>query len=52
MKKNKFTKIINGFIYIHYYHKQVSNKLLVIGVLRKIFKFKLFWYFELKKLQQ
>jgi hypothetical protein len=44
-------KILKDIFYIHYYHKKYTNKLLVIGFLRGIFKFKLFFYFYLTKLR-
>lgn len=39
-------KILNNYIYIKYY-PEYTNKLLVIGVLRKLFKFKFFMYINL-----
>lgn len=39
---------MKNYIYLHYYHKKVDNKLLVIGFLRKYFKFKLFLYINIK----
>ena len=38
---------LKDIIYIHYYYKKVRNNLLVIGFLRKWFKFKLFFYIDL-----
>ena len=34
----------SDILYIHYYHKKIINKLLVIGFIRRLFKFKLFLY--------
>ena len=39
---------MKNILYIHYYHKNISNRLLVIGFLRGIFKFKYFYYINLK----
>lgn len=41
--------LINNIFYFKYY-KECNNKLLVIGFLRILFKFKLFFYFNLKPL--
>lgn len=40
-------KILKNIIYIHYYHKNISNKLLVIGILRGLFGFKYFKYINI-----
>jgi len=39
------------YLYIHLYSPEkdkIQNKMLVIGLFRKWFKFKLFWYINLK----
>jgi hypothetical protein len=48
MKENKEYK--GHFFYIKIYSEKdrVNNKLLVIGLFRKFFKFKFFWYINLK----
>lgn len=48
MKENKEYK--GHFLYIKIYSEKdrVNNKLLVIGLFRKFFKFKFFWYINLK----
>lgn len=38
---------IKDYIYLHYYNKNYTNKLLTIGFLRKYFQFKLFLYINL-----
>lgn len=45
--------MIKDYIYIKLYNEKdrVSNKLLVIGFLRKYFKFKFFFYIDLDKLK-
>ena len=41
-------KLINDIIYIKYYKStQLANKLLVIGLLRGLFGFKLFLYIDM-----
>ncbi len=47
----KIMKLINHFIYIRLYHPKkhrIQNKLLVIGLFRKFFKFKYFTYINIK----
>ena len=44
MKNKEIRKLLGDFIYVHYYHKKVINRLLVIGFFRKWLKFKLFFY--------
>jgi len=41
----------NGIVYIKYYGKKdrITNRVLVIGFLRKYFKFKFFLYIYLRK---
>jgi hypothetical protein len=46
--KKKMIKIFKDILYIHYYHKNIINRLFVIGFLRGIFGFKLFLYFNWK----
>lgn len=41
-------KFILDIIYVHYYYKNITNKLLVIGLFRGIFKFKYFIYIKIK----
>jgi len=46
--KKQIIKFIGDIIYIRYYQEtNLANKLLVIGFLRGIFGFKLFYYIDL-----
>lgn len=38
---------MKNIFYVYYYNKNLSNKLLVIGFLRGIFKFRYFYYIKL-----
>jgi len=37
-------KLLKDILYIHYYHKKVVNRMLVVGLLRGVFGFRLFLY--------
>ena len=44
LKGKIFMKMLKDIFYIHYYHKKIINRMLVIGILRGIFGFTLFIY--------
>lgn len=41
---------MKNIIYIKYYNKNISNRLIVIGLFRGIFKFRYFYYINLNSL--
>ena len=41
-------KLLKDILYVHYYYKNIMNRMFVIGFLRGLFKFRLFIYITWK----